>query len=67
MFAWLAANAATIIISIILAILFFLAVRYLYKTVKRGGCAGCSGCSQYSDKNGTSSSTQCNCCEHSKK
>ena len=42
---WLAANAATIIICVALAVLAALAVRQIIKGRKKGGCAGCSGCS----------------------
>ncbi len=45
MFEWLAANAATILISSSLFILMALAVRYLWKTSRSGGCVGCSECS----------------------
>ena len=43
---WLAENGATVIISLVLVSLMALAVRYLWKTSKKGGCAGCSGCSK---------------------
>ncbi len=45
MLEWLAANAATIIISFILFVLMALAVRYLWKTSRSGGCVGCPECS----------------------
>ena len=46
MLEWLAANAATIIISAVLFVLMALAIRYLWKTSRRGGCVGCSECSK---------------------
>lgn len=45
MLEWLAANAATIVISAVLIVLLALAVRYIVKKRKSGGCAGCDGCS----------------------
>ena len=46
MLEWLAANAATIIISAVLFVLMALAIRYLWKTSRRGGGVGCSECSK---------------------
>lgn len=46
MIAWLAANGATIVISLIIAALAFAAVRSMHKQKKKGGCSGnCGSCS----------------------
>lgn len=45
MLEWLAAHAATIIISAVLIVLLALAVRYVIKKRRSGGCAGCDACS----------------------
>lgn len=49
---FLAANAATIVISSILVILAAFAVRYLIRSAKAGKCAGCSGCGSSDKENG---------------
>lgn len=45
MLEWLAAHVATIIISAILIVLLALAVRYIIKKRRSGGCVGCDACS----------------------
>ncbi len=45
MLEWLAAHAATIIISAVLIVLLALAVRYIIKKRRSGGCIGCDACS----------------------
>jgi len=49
MMEWIAANAATLVISAILLVVVVFAARYVYKVRKSGGCAGCAdggcGCS----------------------
>ncbi len=52
MLEWLAANAATIVISAVLIVLLALAIRYIVKKRKNGGCVGCEACS--SSKGGCS-------------
>lgn len=44
MLEWLAANAATIVISVVLIVLLALAIRYIVKKRKSGGCVGCDAC-----------------------
>lgn len=54
MLQWIAANAATIVICMVLGILLLLAARHVYKARKSGGCIGCGGdcchCSQAFDR-----------------
>ena len=45
MLQWLAANAATIIISLLLVAVVAAIVVHMIKTRKTGCCGGCSGCS----------------------
>lgn len=45
MLEWLAAHAATIIISAVLIVLLALSVRYIIKKRRSGGCVGCDACS----------------------
>lgn len=45
MLEWLAANAATIVISAVLIVLIALAIRYIVKKRRSGGCVGCDACS----------------------
>ncbi len=45
MLEWLAAHAATIVISALLIVLLALAIRYIVKKRKSGGCVGCDACS----------------------
>ena len=52
---------ATIVISVILAGLLGLAVWYMVKTTRRGGCVGCSACGGKQAKGGTSSDCGGNC------
>lgn len=48
---WFTENFSTIVVCIILAVLVFLAVRYLVKHKNSGGCMGCSGdCSKCRSK-----------------
>ncbi len=42
---WITENLATIFIGMIVAVLIALALWYLYRSHRRGGCAGCPGCS----------------------
>lgn len=46
----------TLVVSAILAVMFFLAIRSIYKSKKAGGCCGCSGCSGH-----CGSGSACNC------
>jgi len=43
MLTWLANNFSTIVICLVLALLFFFAIRHVVRTHKNGGCSGCSG------------------------
>lgn len=52
---------ATIIISVILAGLLGLAIWYMVRTSRRGGCVGCSACSGKQTKDGASSGCSGNC------
>lgn len=45
MLEWLAAHAATIIISAVLIVLLALSVRYIIKKRRSGECVGCDACS----------------------
>lgn len=53
---------ATIIISVILAGLLALAVWYLVKTTRRGGCVGCSACSGKDGKGASGCGGNCAGC-----
>ncbi|MBN7773402.1 FeoB-associated Cys-rich membrane protein [Clostridium aminobutyricum] len=61
MITWLTANAATIVISIILVGLILLAIRSVYRSTKQGGCVGCSHCS---DSENNESGSDCHCHDH---
>ena len=50
MLQWLAANAATIVISLLLAAVVAAGVVHMIKTRKTGGCGGCSGCAGWSSR-----------------
>lgn len=52
---------ATIVISVILAALLGLAVWYMVRTTRRGGCVGCSACSGKQGKGNVSSGCGGNC------
>lgn len=52
---------ATIVISVILAALLGLAVWYMVRTTRRGGCVGCSACSGKQGKGNVSSGYGGNC------
>ena len=54
---------ATIVISVILAALLGLAVWYMVRTTRRGGCVGCSACSGKQGKGSVSSGCGGNCAE----
>lgn len=53
---------ATILISVILAGLLGLAVWYLVKTTRRGGCVGCSACSGKDGKGASGCGGNCAGC-----
>lgn len=46
---------STIIVSGILIVMVFLAIRTLIKSAKNGKCVGCSGCESYGKENGCKS------------
>ncbi|MHC1724004.1 MAG: FeoB-associated Cys-rich membrane protein [Aminipila sp.] len=46
---------STVIISGVLIVMVFFAVRHLIKSARMGKCAGCSGCSSYGKEGGCSS------------
>lgn len=64
MLVWLRANLATILISIVLAVVVFLVIRYLVNERKKGrhicggDCGSCGACSQQGNCNGNCCSTR---------
>ncbi len=52
---------ATILISVILAVLLGLAVWYIVRTTRQGGCVGCSACSGKHGKGSASSGCSGSC------
>lgn len=69
MLEWLAAHAATIIISAVLIVLLALAIRYIVKKRRSGGCVGCDACASKGGCtacHGCASNTAAHaCCSHS--
>ena len=57
MMEWIAANAATLVISAILLVVVVFAARHVYKVRKSGGCSGCADGGR-----GCSSGSQGSCC-----
>lgn len=51
MIAWIVANAATLLIGMLLLIFIVFTIQYTIRKAKKGQCMGCGGCNMHNNGN----------------